>query len=240
MNVGGCPPDADTALNWVLGTLDVEQAERFRQHLELCPSCRAEVAGDEQVADALADAPAASSPSPALRERLMAVAEEEAAMSRALDELDVKPVRPRARSRTGAVLGAVAVLLVALVVAGLTLRSGDQGDRPLPRRTLIGTVSDDAGGARARAVVVMRGVAAELVLSDVAGPPRGRVYQAWVVRPPAAPLPTSALFSVPRGGAARVRLPDLRGAERVIVTAEPPRGSQVPTPPPQVTVVIPR
>jgi anti-sigma-K factor RskA len=238
MNAGGCPPDADTALTWVLGTLGADEAERFRQHLETCPICRADVARFQHVADALADAPAASSPPPAIRDRLLALAEEEAAMSRALDHVDAQPARPAKRRRSITLVGAV--LAVAGVMTGLVLRSEDKGDPSTPPRTLVGTVSDDAGGARARATVVMRGGSAELVLTDLAGPPRGRVYQAWIVRPPAAPLPTGALFSIPREGDTRVRLPDLRGAERVIVTAEPPRGSQIPSPPPRVTVLTPR
>ena len=240
MTDAGCPPETDTALNWVLGTLGSDEAERFGRHLETCARCRADVARFRHVADALADAPAPSQPPPAIRDRLMAVAEEEAAMSRALDDIDADPVPARTRARPVALVSALAVLLLAAVVAGVAMPSGGEDEPPAATSTLAGTVSDDAGGSRARAAVVTRGGTAELVLTDLDGPPRGRVYQAWVVRPPAAPLPTGALFSVPREGETRVRLPDLRGAERVIVTAEPPRGSRIPTPPPRVTVLVPR
>ena len=240
MNAGGCPRDADSALNWVLGTLEAGDAERFRRPLAACPLCRADVNRFQHVLDALAEAPASVQPPSAIRDRLIEVAREEAAMSRALDALETEPDRRTPRRRPLALAAAAGMLLLAVAVAGLTVRSGGADDRPSPRRTLVGTVSEDGGAPRARAALVMRGAAAELVLTDLAGPPRGRVYQAWVVRPPAAPIATGALFSVPRGGQARVRVPDVRGAERVIVTAEPPRGSRVPTPPPRVTVLIPR
>jgi anti-sigma-K factor RskA len=236
MTPGGCPPDSDVAVSWTLGTLEPDEADRFGGHLQSCPLCCADVARLQQVADALAQAPGQVPPPPALRARLVALAENEAAMSQALDAVDARP-RPRAGPRPALAVASVAVLLVAGVVA-LSLRPGDRPVRGTGQRTVVGTVTDDGGGPRARATVTIRGADAELVLTDLAGPPRGRVYQAWVVRPPAAPLPTGALFSVPRAGDTRVQLPDVRGAERIIVTAEPPRGGRVPSPPPRVIVVL--
>ena len=239
MTSGECPPDPDAALSWVLGTLAPDEAQRFAAHLETCARCQAEVERLQQVVDALAETPAQAPPPPALRDRLVALAENEAAMSRALDEVDARPASAP-RRRGPRVLLLVSVLLLAAAVTGTALRLATRGDEPTPPRTILGTVTDDGGGSRARAAVVIRGADAELVLTDLAGPPRGRVYQAWVVRPPAAPLPTGALFSVPSEGDTRVQLPDVRGAERIIVTAEPPRGSRAPTQLPRAIVVLPR
>ena len=242
-----CPAGTDVTVTWVLGTLPPDEAGAFRRHLETCAACRADVARVQHIADSLAHSPSPAPAPPALRERIMAVVENEASLSRAVDEVDEVDVLPAPRApprrRSPVVLIGVAVvaLLAGVAVAALSLRVGDRGDGSArPWAPVLGSVTEDGGGPRARAAIVGRGGAPELVLTNVAGPPRGRVYQAWVIRPPAAAIPTGALFSVTRSGDTRVRLPSLRGIERVIVTAEPLRGSRVPTPPPLVIVRLPR
>jgi hypothetical protein len=60
-------------------------------------------------------------------------------------------------------------------------------------------------------------------------PPAGRVYQAWVQRPGATPVPAGATFALRTGS---VVLPRRVGqGERVLVTAEPRGGSRRPTSP---------
>lgn len=67
-------------------------------------------------------------------------------------------------------------------------------------------------------------------MSNLPPAPGNRVYQVWLHRPGRAPDPTDALFSVERHGHATVAVPgDLEGVEEVLVTAEPPGGSRVPT-----------
>jgi len=137
------------------------------------------------------------------------------------------------------VLGALAALcLVAVgVIAGGVLTSDERGT---PVDTVAGSVTEEGGGPGARAAVVLGGDTAKLVLSDLVPPPEGRVYQAWVVRRPSMPIPTGALFSIPRSGDTEISLPSVLDAERVIVTAEPARGSRTPTRPPLVIVTLPR
>ena len=61
----------------------------------------------------------------------------------------------------------------------------------------------------------------------------GRIYEVWLKRPGAAPAPTTALFSVPAGGAADIGIPGaLGGVSEVLVTEEPAGGSGAPTGPP--------
>jgi anti-sigma factor RsiW len=73
----------------------------------------------------------------------------------------------------------------------------------------------------------------ELDLDGMPAPPAGRVYQVWLVTAKGRPRPTHALFTVAAGGRARVRIPEsLKGADQVLVTAEPPGGSPQPTSPP--------
>jgi anti-sigma-K factor RskA len=58
-------------------------------------------------------------------------------------------------------------------------------------------------------------------------PPPGRVYQVWLMRDGAKPQPTRALFVVRSGS---VNIPGgTKGADHVLVTAEPAGGSLQPT-----------
>jgi DNA-directed RNA polymerase specialized sigma24 family protein len=66
-------------------------------------------------------------------------------------------------------------------------------------------------------------------LRDMPAPPRGRVYQVWLIRGDEAPIATHTLFTVPRDGRARVEIAEsLEDTDRVLITDEPPRGSDAP------------
>lgn len=235
---------AEEVADWVLGTLPADAAERFAEHLETCETCREEVARLRAGVDVLAEAPPPAAPPADLRAHVIAAVEEEAELFRAAGEAGdppPAPPRPRRRSRILLLGGVAAALLGVGVVTGAVLSNGGADDprprpRPEPTRTVAGEVTEDGGGPRARAAVVIRDGTPQLILSNLAPPPGDRVYQAWVVRSGSPPAPTGALFSVPRSGDTRIALPSLRGTERVIVTAEPPRGSRAPTPPPRVVV----
>jgi len=227
------------AAAWVLGTLSAEEAERYAEHLEACETCRAEVARLQEAADALVDALPPATPPSELRALLMAAVEAEAALFRAAEDGHQlpEPARARNRLRTLVLGGLAAICLVAVgVIVGSALTSDE---RAAPMDTVPGSVTEE-GGPRARAAVVIDGETQRLVLSELAPPPQGRVYQAWVVRRASTPIPTGALFSIPRSGDTKIGLPQLGDAERVIVTAEPRRGSRTPTLPPLVIVTLPR
>lgn len=228
------------AAAWVLGTLSAEEAERYAEHLEACETCRAEVARLQEAADALIDALPPATPPSELRARLMAAVEAEAELFRAAEDGHQPPEPAGGRNRLPTlVLGGLAALcLVAVgVIVGSALTSDE---RAAPMDTVPGSVTEEGGGPRARAAVVIDGDTQRPVLSELAPPPEGRVYQAWVVRRASTPIPTGALFSMPRSGDAKISLPPLGDAERVIVTAEPRRGSHTPTMPPLVIVTLPR
>lgn len=228
------------AAGWVLGMLPADEAQRYREHLETCAPCAAEVARLQEAADALVHAVPEAMPPPELRTRLIAAVEAEAKLFRAAEngQQPPTPATPRKRLRR-LVLGALAALcFVAVgVIAGGVL-TNDERDAPAAK--VAGSVTKEGGAPRARATVVLGGNAAKLVLSDLAPPPQGRVYQAWVVRRPSIPTPTGALFSIPRSGDTKISLPPLDDVLRVIVTAEPPRGSRAPSRAPLVDVKLPR
>lgn len=231
---------ASQAAAWVLGTLSADEAERYAEHLELCATCRAEVARLQEAADALVDVARRATPPFELRARVIAAVEAEAALFRAAEEGQQLPEPAGGRKRLRVlVLGGLAglcLVAVGVIVAGVL--TSDERDAPVD--TVAGSVTKEGGGPRARAAVVLEGDAQRLVLSDLAAPPERRVYQAWVVRRPSMPIPTGALFSIPRSGDTEITLPPLGDAERVIVTAEPASGSRTPTRPPLVIVTLPR
>jgi anti-sigma-K factor RskA len=219
----GCP-HRDDAGPWVLGALDDADARAFASHLEECDACRAEVAALQPVADVLPMAAPQELPSPALKSRIMAVVESEAQLLRAAGpEADRVEVR---RDRFGwlrrplpaaALAGAaLAAVLLALVVFG---GGGDEATTIPgfgPQGTQVALRVDDGHG--------------KLELDGMPAAPAGQVYQVWLVTGKDKPRATHALFSVPADGRARVEIPEsLKGTDQVLITAEPPGGSEQPT-----------
>jgi len=238
MTDGPCEHRADAA-GWVLGALSAEEAERFAAHLQNCESCPAEVARLTEACQQLSDAAAPLPPPPELRDRVMASVQAEASLSHAArtNRAPPGPVGRFGRSRLRAGMLVAALATLAAVITAIVLIGTDHGSRQAEPRTVAGKITP-AGGARARAVVQIRAHAATLVVTRLAAPPHGRVYQAWVIRRGLPAAPTGALFSVPRSGDTRILLPPLHDITEVIVTAEPPRGSPTPTLPPIILVQL--
>jgi anti-sigma-K factor RskA len=227
----------DDAGPWVLGALDDDEAAVFTTHLESCRACRDEVAELQPVADVLPMAAPQVVPPPALKSRIMAVVESEAQLLRAAGpEADRPPARapaPSGRSSWRRWLrpmpaAVLATALLALgVAAGVLLSAGDGS-----------TTTTRPGFGPKGAEVALRvsgGDHGELDLEHMPAPPPGRVYQVWLVTGKHQPRPTHTLFTVPSDGRARVEiLESLKGADKVLVTAEPSGGSSRPTSAPVV------
>ena len=198
----------DDAGPWVLGALAEEDARAFAEHLESCPICRLEVAELQVVADVLPMAAPQLVPPPALKSRIMGVVESEAQLLRAAG--------PEA-DRPAAVL---ATALLALgVVAGVLLSGGED------------TTSHPGFGPKGAQVALrVTGEHGVLDLRGMPAAPSGRVYQVWLVHGKDKPRPTHTLFTVPSDGRARVEIMEsLKGTDQVLVTTEPPGGSEQPT-----------
>jgi anti-sigma-K factor RskA len=224
----------DDAGPWVLGALDDEDARAFAVHLESCPICRLEVAELQVVADVLPMAAPQLVPPPALKSRIMGVVESEAQLLRAAGpEADRPPATAQSDRRRFAWLGRlrplpVAVLASALlalgVVAGVLLAGGED------------TTSHPGFGPKGAQVALrVTGEHGVLDLHGMPAAPSGRVYQVWLIRGKEKPIPTHTLFTVPSDGRARVEiLESLKNTDQVLVTAEPPGGSEQPTSTPLV------
>jgi anti-sigma-K factor RskA len=225
----------DDAGPWVLGALADEDAGAFAGHLEACATCRAEVADLQVVADVLPMAAPQVLPPPALKSRIMAVVESEAQLLRAAGpEADRPPAAaPAAKRDRFGWLGRlrpmpVAILATALlalgVVAGVLLSAEDDA-----------TTHPGFGPKGSQVALVVTGKRGELDLHGMPAAPAGKVYQVWLVSGKDKPRPTHTLFTVPSDGRARVEiLESLKGTDQVLVTAEPPGGSQQPTSAPLV------
>src|SRR5690349_9760843 len=106
-------PDAvhDLTAAYALDALDERERETYEEHLARCERCRAELEGLQPSVAALAYAPEAAAPSPALRGRILDAA-------RAERGENVVPLRPR-----WAVPSAIAAAVAACAALGFGIWS---------------------------------------------------------------------------------------------------------------------
>lgn len=206
------------AAAYVLGALEPDELETFREHLYGCAVCRDEVAALGGVVQTLPRGVYQYAAPRELRARVMHEVRRGAASERLR--------RPRMATR--ALLGSLAASAVAAaaVVTGVELSAG------VAATVFQARLSGISGSAQLR----VSGGHAELVVRHLTPPGRARVYEVWLQSGSAAPVPASVLFSVNAAGYADVGIPDrLRGVTTVMVTAEPLGGTRVPTQAPVIT-----
>ena len=230
---------ADSVGAYVLGALERDECDGFEAHLAECEICRRDVAELRVAADALPVSVPIVSPPPALKGRIMAVVESEAELLAAAGRHADEPAPARRRrgrllpagwlSRPGVALACALVLLAGGGLAGALLSGGEDA------RTVVAQTA--APGAEVRLEIHDDG--SKLLVSDMPAPPAGRIYQVWLKRPGKDPEPTSVLWSTRGDGSAEVAVPgSLDGVEAVLVTDEPPGGSETPSKAPVITASI--
>jgi hypothetical protein len=141
------------------------------------------------------------------------------------------PGRLRQASALRPLAGAAAVLLLCAAVAGYLI--GNEGSGSHGATSTI-TAGHPPG---VTAKLVRSGDAATLHLAHVHPLSRRRVLEAWVRREGRVE-PVRALFVPDRKGRAQTSIGDMRGVDLVMVTTEPPGGSNSPTSAPIVTVAV--
>lgn len=222
------------AAEYALGTLDAGERAAVDQHLAECAACRAHVAADQVVLDALGRSAPHVAPPASLRDRVLAAA--------------TAPGRAEARPRAAATAGPMRAWLIAASVL-LMIAAGAWQILSTRERALD---AERAEQARAMAIVA----ADDLVRFDLSGPgapaharalwsrrhgmvfsaeglsplPAGRTYQLWVI---SRGTPVSAgVFEIAGDGRARVVMPtpdSLTAVEAVAVTVEPAGGVAAPS-----------
>jgi hypothetical protein len=229
---------ADTVAAYLLSALAAAERTEFETHMATCPSCREDVATLGLVVDALPLAVTPVTPSPQLRDRLMATVHAEAEVLHAAGPAADRPRPARRRRRFAprvgrplALAGAAAALALGVVAGfGIGTATNDEQTKTVVQVRTVRAEVDAATAPGGSALIVLRDGVATLRVRGLPQPPKGYVYEVWLLRRgAAAPSPTDALFGVSHRGSGRVALPSTRGVEAVLVTAEPDGGSSAPT-----------
>jgi anti-sigma factor RsiW len=223
---------ADSAAAYLLGALPDDELGGYESHLAGCEACQAEVESLQVAVDALPMTAPPVAPPAALKDRIMVEVHREATLLAAAGpEADRAPTPPERRRRRFAwtlpaplVAALSAATLVLGIVVGGAVFGGGGG-----ARTVTASV-DRAQAPRASARVEIHSGHAVLVVSGMPAPRGGRVYEVWLQRSNGAIVPTDALFTPRRNGAATTSVAQsLSGVKQVLVSSEPAGGSQKPT-----------
>jgi anti-sigma-K factor RskA len=209
---------ADAAGAYVLGAMTPDERAEFEGHLATCPACREDVDELRPAAEALPMAAPPMLPPTALKDRIMAEVEREAAL---LAQAGAAADRPERRRRRFPSLGLwrLAPVAAALLIVGALI--GSQ----------LGGGTKEIGFDRAGAMLRVKDGQATLVADNLPAPPQGKVYEVWVVpKGKDTPEPTNVLFTPRSDGSAEAAIPgDVSDIGKVMVSDEPPGGSDAPT-----------
>jgi anti-sigma-K factor RskA len=226
---------------YLLDSLESAEATDLERHLEGCVECRTELEWLRPALQALPES-VERMPAPApLRARLMEEVREDARRARAGEESAAgaegfwgRIFGPGRSFSLRPVAGFAAVALVVAAVAGYAIRDGQQSGGGAS--TVVASAGK-APGVTAR--VVSNGDSGTLRLANVREIPSDKVLQAWVKRGDKV-VSAHSLFVPDSNGMATATIPNLRGVETVMVTAEPRGGSPQPTSEPIVSVAMPQ
>jgi len=219
---------ADSAGAYVLGAMTPAERAQFETHLATCPACREEVDDLRPAAEALPMASPPVLPPRALKDRIMAEVEREAALLASAGEAADRAPAPRASPGPSRRLVSwlswrlapvAAVLIVVAVLAASSLTGGAT------------TYTAQVSAPRAAAHLEVEDDQATLVAANLPAPPQGKVYEVWLMpKGSTTPEPTSVLFKPNADGAVEAKIPgSMADVQQVIVTDEPPTGTAKPT-----------
>ncbi|HWH45986.1 MAG TPA: anti-sigma factor [Thermoleophilaceae bacterium] len=207
---------------YLLGALGDSERRDFERHLDGCPRCQEDHRRLQVSVKALGEAVPQLDPPASLGRALRRRARAE---RRGGAAARLRPVlRPAA--------GMAATAAVAVGVAVLVTDGGESS-----RATTVAAVATPAA-PRAEAKLVVHEASAELIVESLPPPKPGRVYQVWIRH--GKRIVPSTLFTVDRNGRGAAAIPGGlgAGADEVMVSEEPVRGSTVPTTPPRLRVAL--
>ena len=210
----------------------------MQAHLHECERCQEDLAALRLAVDALPSAAPPVEAPPELEERVMAVVRAEAELLQAAGAGADRPPEARRRrrglsallSRPAFAAAAAGGLAVAAIVGFVIGGGADTGGSA---RTVQAHVTSVAGvQPRTSAALRVNDHRATLLVRDMPEPPAQKVYEVWVKRGRAAPVPAGTTFVV-RSGDIPIAHSVIPG-DQVLVTAEPKGGSLTPTSPPMI------
>lgn len=254
MSTGGHDHWKEQLPGYLLGALSPAEKSDLEHHLGGCAECQSELRWLEPGTERLVEEVETVEASPELKVRVMEAVRADLAENPApapAGEQDLSGNRPsrsargerRAERRPAgrgfdfgrllrpAAVGAFAVVLFAGVITGYVVRGGGEESGPQVAQEFVAghsTIGADA-------IMVRTGDAGTLKIANLEEPHQGQVYQAWVQRGQSVEA-TDSLFTPRRDGTATTSIPDLKGVDTVMVSAEPEGGSESPTSGPVITV----
>jgi anti-sigma factor RsiW len=214
---------------YVLGALDDSELRAFEHHLDECPVCRDEVERLRPAVEALPRSVVQMTPPPSLKNSLMEAVEAEAPSPARRPSL-LSRFRITLPAPRVVAWGAAALMVVAIAAGAFAL--GNSGnDSSGGARIVTAKLGGTMFGASASLAIPKGSAAALLRVHGMPTLKPGRTYQAWVQRGNEV-IPKS-LFNVSQDGNGATAVDgDVSGADAVMVTREPSRGSRSPTGPP--------
>jgi len=215
----------DDLAAYLLGALEPGEAADFERHAAGCKECRDELRWLRPAVQGLPEAVERVEPPPALRARVLAEARSDTEPAAA-----APPRRPRRLFGLRPIAGLAAVALVAAAVVGYTI--GGNGSGGGATSTIV---AGHAPGVTAK--MVREGNSGTLRLANVQQLPNDKVLQAWVRRGNQI-VSAHSLFAPDLDGRATATIPNMRGVNTVMVTAEPRGGSAQPTSAPIVSIAV--
>ncbi len=225
----------DDLAAYLLGGLDERESAGVESHVDACERCQADVRWLRPAMEILPEAVEQLEPPPELRDRLLDITRADAEYSGAATR--TTPVRDHrigfGRFKLGRLPAFVVVLQLVMVAVAVGVGYGlDHGG---------GSGGSGGSGGDTRTVAIASkapGSMASLEISDdsailqahnVPMLPAGSVYQVWVALPGQGVKPSS-VFRPTIDGTAVAAVPEvLHGAEQVMITAEPRKGSSSPS-----------
>jgi anti-sigma-K factor RskA len=230
--------------SWVMGAIDVDEAEIVRAHIEGCPICREAAVRLGRTVGALPLDVEEVAPPVRLRERILtaaaasrggasAPAPTRTKQHRERPRTKVVPDRPRGRMQVYAAAAAVIMALLVGLVAGDLIGRGAPAATQVARSVLVG--HDGLAGARASVIdLKSEGVA----LVDFSGLPQlesGRVYEIWLITGGGRADPAGVFVPDSNGSKFVLVSTSLAGYKVMAVTSEAgPAGAQAPTQQPEL------
>jgi hypothetical protein len=258
------PHDAmlDDVAVYALGALPRDQARAVREHLATCPECMAEYRRLKPAVDAVAYSaeacPDAASgavvPSPRLKARIMDQVRGSAPRISNVGEM--RAVRPIVWPAYAVAAACLAVALVTTAVnislneavssskaqiAQLDTQAKMLHHKVAAQSTeLADLTSDDSQHYTVEnGEVVRHGNRLYIAMQSMGMPPRGKVYQAWIMRKGAKEMTPSVTFMPDRSGVAVIHVPTQASQViEVAVSMEPEGGSKQPTSKPAFLVKL--